>query len=174
MTIQAGDGSVTAQRSFSATQDSDILQLVTPPSATTRVGVDAGTFTVRLVGADGVTPVSGQNVTFTASDGVLLSICDSAVCTVKTNSGGLVGLLVVPQRAGTFTVQAAYGTQVLTETLTATAATQTLRLVSAPADGSALGNEAAVPFAVQLLDFDGVTPVAGVDITLSGLWDRCS
>jgi hypothetical protein len=59
------------------------------------------------------------------------------------------------------------GTTVMTQTLSYSAPVATLNLVTAPSGTVVVGQQAAVPFAVQVLEPDGVTPVVGEAVTFS-------
>ncbi len=59
------------------------------------------------------------------------------------------------------------GTTVMTQALSYAAPVTTLSLLTAPAGTVVLGQQAMVPFAVQVLQGDGVTPVVGEAVTLT-------
>jgi hypothetical protein len=63
---------------------------------------------VRVVQADGVTPVPGATVTFSASPAaVTFSACAAATCAVITDQQGEASSRMMPNAAGTFTITAA-------------------------------------------------------------------
>ena len=86
-----------------------VLSLVSAPSGLVQVAQTASTpFAVKVLSGDGVTPVVGEVVTFTATTGsVLFAACGAASCTLSTDTNGMVSTLVTPLSAGTITLQAA-------------------------------------------------------------------
>ncbi len=170
VTLKATDGPVSATASFMATQEVETLQLVAQPNATGYVNENQGTFSVRLMHADG-TGDYYKPIVMSGPAGVLFSGCPASTCTIGTDTGGTAGTTVLPTKAGTFTVQASYGTLVQTATFSVGVRTQTLRIVSTPPANSQVGVVAAAPFAAQWIDYDGVTPVANQYVTLAGAND---
>jgi len=81
--------------------------LVTVPS--TPVGAQsANPVRVRAVAADGITPVGGATVAWSANNGALLSACSGATsCSVLTDASGLSSTLITPMATGTSTLTAA-------------------------------------------------------------------
>jgi hypothetical protein len=62
---------------------------------------------VQVLKGDGITPVVGEVVTFTASAGTAqFAACGAASCTVSTNAQGIAATLVTPQTAGAISLQA--------------------------------------------------------------------
>ncbi len=74
----------------------------------TPVGTQATTpMMVRVLAADGVTPVSGATIAWSASNGVQLSACDYAsACSVATDPLGEAATLLVPSTGGVATITA--------------------------------------------------------------------
>ena len=66
------------------------LNLVTAPSGTIAPGQTAAVpFAVRALAADGITPLAGQSITFTASAGTVnFGACGAATCTLQTDATG--------------------------------------------------------------------------------------
>jgi hypothetical protein len=65
-------------------------------------------FAVRVLLGDGVTPVAGEALTFSATAGsVLFAACGASTCTLQTDAGGIASTLVTPETAGVISVQAA-------------------------------------------------------------------
>ncbi len=168
VTLQAADDGVMQQVSFNALSGSDTLTLVSAPLANATVNQYSGVLNVRLIKPDGVTGDGYVGVNFAAPAGVTFSVCGRNVCTLPTDWSGLAGSTVVPSKAGIFKITASYGTQVLQFTMVVTAPVQTMKLLSAPANGSTVGVQAAAPFTVQMIDVDGVTPVSGSSVAISG------
>lgn len=97
--------------SYAAPQPS--IHLVTSPAGTIFVGDMAATpFAVRVLAADGVTPMANQSVSFTADQAVKFSACGSANCTVRTDALGVASTSVAALNPGTVDLSAAsaYGT----------------------------------------------------------------
>jgi hypothetical protein len=84
------------------------LSLLSAPSGTVIVGQQATVpFAVQVLGADGVTPVVGEAVTFRATDGaVQFAACGGAMCTLRTNALGIASTLVTTEAAGSVVLQA--------------------------------------------------------------------
>ena len=93
-----------------------VLNLLSAPTGTVFVGEVAGSpFAVQTLGADGVTPIVGQAILFSAAGGtVQFGACGAATCTVMTNASGVASTTVTPLSAGAITLSAASaeGTQV--------------------------------------------------------------
>ena len=72
---------------------------------------------VRVVEADGITPVAGATVALNASPaGVLFSACNAATCSLLTDEQGEAATRMVPTAVGTFTVMAAISPAVYVHT----------------------------------------------------------
>jgi hypothetical protein len=84
------------------------LSLLSAPSGTVIVGQQAAVpFAVRVLGEDGVTPVVGEAVTFSATSGtVQFAACGAAVCTLQTNGQGIASTFVTAEGAGAIALQA--------------------------------------------------------------------
>lgn len=84
------------------------LNLVAAPSGTVAVGQTASIpFTVQALAADGVTPIAGQMITFTASVGaVTFGACGASTCTIATNASGVASTTVTPLSPGSVTLSA--------------------------------------------------------------------
>ena len=98
------------------------LNLVTAPSGTVFAGDTAVVpFAVKVLAADGTTPVANQLVTFTASgDGaVQFGACGGTVCSGMTDASGVASTTVVALAAGAVTVLASStdGTQTASFTI---------------------------------------------------------
>jgi hypothetical protein len=97
------------------------LSLLSAPSGTVVLGQPAATpFAVQVLQADGVTPVVGEAVTFTATSGAIqFAACEAATCTVPTDAHGIASTLVTPETSGSITLQAAGVDGTATVSLTA-------------------------------------------------------
>jgi hypothetical protein len=107
------------------------LSLLTAPAGTVILGQPATVpFAVQVLQGDGVTPVVGEAVTFTATAGtVQFAACGTNTCTLHTDAQGISSTLLTPETSGTVTLQATGvdGTAVasftaITQVRTATAA----------------------------------------------------
>jgi len=86
----------------------DTIKLVAGSNPATPVGGEAvNPIRIRVVAADGVTPVSGASVFFTATPAVSFSACNGASsCTVLTDQSGQASTRVTPFTAGTISISA--------------------------------------------------------------------
>ncbi len=139
------------------------LSLVTAPSGTVQVGQAAPVaFAVRVVGSDGVTPVVGEAVSFTAVSGsVLFGACGAASCTVATDASGNASTLVTPEAAGSITLQAAGVDGTATAFFTAVVRVQSAVPVQAT-EYVAAG--ATVVWNAQLQLYDNLSSTAGIPV----------
>jgi hypothetical protein len=101
-------GTTVMTRALSYGAPAPTLSLLSAPTGTVIVGQPAGVpFAVRVLAADGVTPVVGEAVTFSATAGtVLFGACGAAVCTLQTNAQGIASTLVTAEAGGGVTLQA--------------------------------------------------------------------
>ena len=109
------------------------LNLLTAPSGTVVLAQQAAVpFAVQVLNVDGITPIAGEAVAFTATAGsVQFVACGAGICTLLTDSQGIASTFVTPESSGAITVQATGvdGTAnasftALTEAKTATAVQQ--------------------------------------------------
>jgi hypothetical protein len=86
----------------------DQLILLIGLNPNTPVGTQAtNPVSVRVVAADGVTPVNGATIAWIASNGVQLSACGGApTCTVATDQSGYAATWLVPVAPGVATITA--------------------------------------------------------------------
>jgi hypothetical protein len=103
-----GSTVMTGVLSYSASVAADRMTLISAPSGTAAVGAAAATpFAVRIFLSDGVTPVAGVPVTFTASGaGASFGGCSAAPCAVLTDATGLASTIVTPIAFGSVTLLA--------------------------------------------------------------------
>jgi hypothetical protein len=85
------------QISFMVVANTYTMSTVTAPSGDVTVGtVAADPFSVQVLGADGVTPLSGSNVTFSFSNGSAQFVaCAVTPCVVVTNAKGIASTGVI-------------------------------------------------------------------------------
>jgi hypothetical protein len=102
-------GTTVMRRSLNYAAPVAVLSLVSAPSGLVQVAQTASMpFAVRVLSGDGVTPVVGEAVTFTATTGsVVFSACGAASCTLRTDANGMASTLITPLSAGPITLQAA-------------------------------------------------------------------
>lgn len=164
ITLDAVGAAGTVSSSFSAGREQ--MLPVSAPSGYLRVGTAAAVpFAVRVVGGDGVTPVSGESVIFSAIGGAIqFGACGGASCTVSTNAQGLASSTVLAGAVGTVTLSAAAASGSATASLIAGA--ETMSLVTAPSGSVNVGSAAPVLLAVRVLGVDGVSPVSGEVVSL--------
>jgi hypothetical protein len=146
------------------------LSLLTAPSGTVIVGQEASVpFAVQVLGADGVTPVAGEAVTFSVTVGSAeFASCGGAVCTLQTNAQGIASTLVTAGAAGAIALQAVGVAGTAAASLNAIVQVRTATAVQAEefvAAGATFG------WTPQLSLADNTASTAGVAVswqTLSG------
>ena len=144
------------------------LKLVTAPSGTVQSGTPAIPFAVQVVGGDGATPISGQNITFSITNGsAALAACTLLPCVVKTGASGIAstGVISTPS-AGNVVLLASLNGSTLSASFNVVAKPDILALASSPASVFQTASSSTA-FAVKVTLADGVTPVAGVHLALS-------
>jgi hypothetical protein len=146
------------------------LSLLTAPSGTVILAQQAVTpLAVQVLQGDGVTPVVGEAVTFTATNGaVQFAACGAATCTLHTDGNGIASTLVTPETAGVVTLQA-MGVDG-TATVSFTAQPQ-VRTATAGQSVEYIAAGATVAWAPQLNVADNIAPTTGVLVdwqTVSG------
>jgi hypothetical protein len=119
--------------------------------------------------ADGVTPVIGEAVTFTATTGtVQFAACGAATCILRTDTNGIASTFVTPQTSGAVTVQATGVDGTATASFTAITQIRTATAVQ-PVEYVATG--ATVAWTPQLNIADNTASTTGVLVdwrTISG------
>ena len=165
ISVRLASASSSVQASFSAAAET--MQLITAPTGSQVVGVTApASFAVRVLGGDGVTPVMGETVVFTATGATInFGACNGPVCTLTTDTQGAVQSTVTALTAGSVTLSAVGSAGSSTAPFTAVAAPDHLHMVSAPSGTVYVGDS--VAYAVRITAADDVTPVAGKPVTFS-------
>jgi len=146
------------------------LSLVSAPSGTVILAQPATIpFAVQVLKSDGVTPVAGEAVTFTATGGaVQFAACGAATCTLQTDANGIASTLVTPETSGAITLQATGVDGTATVSFTAVTQVRTATAVQ-PVEYIAAG--ATVAWTPQLSVADNTASTTGVLIdwqTISG------
>ncbi len=163
-----GSSTMSGALTYSASAASKAMKLLSAQVGTAFVGAPTSVpFSVQVVAGDGVTPVAGDSVVFTGSTGVQFGVCGAASCTVTTDSNGVATTAVTPQTTGTVTMTATDQSLSQTATFTAIASPGSMQLTSAPSGNVYVGDSAATPFAVTVLQANGSTPAAGQQVTFS-------
>jgi hypothetical protein len=138
-----------------------VLNLLTAPSGTVIVSQTASVpFAVQMLAADGVTPLAGQPIVFTATAGtVQFGACGGGSCTVTTNVSGVASTTVTPLTAGGIVLSAvgSAGTQVASFTAVAQ-----VRTASPQQASEYVAEGATVVWTPQLAVTDNAASTAGV------------
>ncbi len=150
----------------------DLLLLLQGAEPSTPVGsAAANPIRVRAVAADGVTPVSGATVAWSALNGLQLSICNgTSSCSVLSDEAGESSSLVTPTATGQTTINIALAPasysppQAQQATVVGTSSSHDLVAVT-PMRWVGQGATMAVPLTVEMLDL-GV-PTANVAVNFA-------
>jgi hypothetical protein len=147
----------------------DLLMLLNGGSQTSPLGAQAPSMIrVRATASDGVTPVNGATIAWSATNGVELSACNAAAfCSLLTDGAGEAATWVTPTAFGQGTISASLAPAAYqppqTELATLQGTESTLDLAAvAPTRWLAQGVTLNVALTVEVLDM-GV-PQAGVNI----------
>ena len=168
--LLAVEGAATQAASFTSITPADSMRLVSTPASGGFAGVPAsGTFSVQVLGADGLTPAAGRNVTVsvTNANGSLAACAGAASCTIQTDSQGIISTQVIPRAPGPVTLLAAENNVTQTASFTAAARPDVLRIVSAPGGTQTAGAVAQPAFAVSLSSGDTGAPLPGRTIVFN-------
>ena len=151
---------------------SDLLRLLQGTEPATPVGAQAANpIRVRAVAADGVTPVNGATIAWTATNGVQFSACGGATsCSVLTDGAGKASTWITPTVSGTASITAALAplsySPPQTQQATLVASSSALDLAAImPTRWIAQGATLAVPLTVEALDLGA--PKAGVMVAFN-------
>jgi hypothetical protein len=150
----------------------DLLLLLQGAEPATPMGsVAANAIRVRAVAANGVTPVSGATIAWSAIGGLQFSVCNGAsFCSVLSDEAGESSTLVTPTATGASTITIALApasySPPQTQQATVVATSSTLDLVAlTPTRWIAQGATIAVPLTVGALDL-GI-PKANVTVNFA-------
>jgi hypothetical protein len=172
--VGGGSTSMTDVLTYGAAA-TDTIVLVAGSNPATPVGAQAAhPVTVRVLAADGVTPVSGATVAWNATNGLKLSACGGASsCSVMSNQYGDASTWVTPAAAGMATITAtlAPATYALPKSvITSVTATQSgsdIGLTS-PYLWVSQGATASIPLTVRALSNGTARSNVQVNFTLAG------
>ena len=147
------------------------LNLVTAPSGTVATGQTAAVpFAVRALAADGLTPLAGQSITFTASAGTVnFGACGAAACTLQTDATGFASTSVTPLAPGPITLSATGTAGTVTGSFTSAVQLRAVTPAN-PALYVAAGAVVAWPLQVNLAN--NLTPTPGTTVTWQPLSGR--
>lgn len=141
------------------------LNLVAAPTGTVFIG-DTATFAVRVIGADGVTPLANQSITFTASGGgAIFGACASATCSIPTDATGTASMTISPQTPGNVTLTATGIAGIQTAVFTATTR---IRSITALNPTQYVAADATFVWTPQVLLADNSGSTVGVSVSWSG------
>ena len=145
----------------------ETMKLVSAQAAATFVGEATPVpFAVQVLQGDGLTPVAGAAVVFTASpaNSVHFASSGAATCIVTTDANGIASTRVFPQVAATITMQATLGALSFSAEFDAVTRPAAMKLITAPAASQLVGVPAKTAFMVQLVTTNG-TGIAGQLVT---------
>jgi hypothetical protein len=139
------------------------LSLLAAPSGTVVLAQQAATpFAVQVLEGDGVTPVVGEAITFTATSGaVQFAACGAATCTLHTDVHGIASTFVTPETSGVITLQATGVDGTATVSFTALAQVRTATAVQ-PVEYIVAG--AIVTWTPQLRVADNIASTNGTPV----------
>ncbi len=154
--LQASDGSTSSllnALTYGAVAGDKIVLLQGAGNPSTPVGGEAANpIRVRVVEADGATPVAGATVNLSASPAqVTFSACGAATCALSTDEQGEVSSRMVPSAAGTFTVTAAISASAYVR-VTLTSVSSALQIAAlSPSAWVEQGGSGNLPLTVRVL-----------------------
>jgi IPT/TIG domain len=156
-------GTTVMTQSLSYAAPVPVLSLVSAPSGLVQLSQPAATpFAVKVLNGDGVTPVVGEAVTFTATNGsVQFSACGAASCTVSTGANGIASTLVTPMSTGGITLQATGVDGTAVASFTAATRVQTATAIQA---AEYIVEGATVEWSPQLSVTDSFASTAGLPV----------
>ena len=149
----------------------DKLALVEAANPPTPIGTQTiNPVTVRVVQSNGVTPVNGATVAWSATNNAMLSACGGATsCSVASDEGGLASTLVTPTLVGNVTIAAELAPavynppQTVVATMTTSPAANTNIAVTSPYLWISQGASVSVPLTAQVVNQNGA-PLSGVKV----------
>ena len=162
---------MTGALTFGAASTDKIL-LVQGANPLTAVGIQAANpMIVKVVAADGVTPVAGATIGWTAANGALLSVCGgTSACSAITDESGIASTWLTPVAAGVANITAALAPGVYNPTPsvagTLFATSQAVSIgVNTPYLWIAQGANVSVPITARVLN--NGAPTAGVMVNFT-------
>ena len=167
ITLSATYAPYVLSTTFLATGQGQTMTIVQRPAPTVFVG-DTISFEVQVIGPGGLAPMRGDLVEFAIASGPF-GFSDWSTLSLyrQADGNGDAFEVGVPWAAGPITLIASDGLVSQTFNFTAIARPDIVQIISAPTSGIPAGAVAAVPFAVQVLANDGVSPLASRSVTVS-------
>lgn len=167
ITLSAVYPPYTVTTSFTAVGVGETMTILQQPPSTIFVG-DPVTIEVQMMGPGGLSPMVGDLVEFTITNGPFgFSDWSSPSPARQADSNGDAFEYGSAWAAGPIAIAISDGVASQTLNFIAIARPDVMNVVSAPTSGGTAGVAAAVPFSVQVLAHDGVTPLAGRSVTVS-------
>lgn len=150
----------------------DNIVLLYAGNSTTAVGTQAGKpVAVRVLAADGITPVAGATVGWTTTNNLQLSACSGATsCSVTTDQNGNVTTFLTPTAAGASTVTAtlAPGVYTAAKSVVATlSATESSLDISALTPNLWISEKATATMPLTVRAVSNGSPISGVQISFA-------
>ncbi len=169
ISLQFSSGSASAPLNVSLSAGAETMQVKSAPSGAQTAGLPTTSpFALKLLAADGLTPIVGEAVVFTSTgSSATFGACGGPVCTLTSDAQGLVQSSVSAASAGAVTVSAVANAGAVTATFNAVAPPDVLHVVSAPSGTVFIGAGSVPIFAVRITAADGITPVTGKPVTFS-------
>lgn len=164
-----GTATMTAALAYAAVPPEEV-KLVSAPSGNVTTGTTAGSpFAVMVTQTDGVSPVVGEAVVFSASGGgVQFGGCGTSTCTVLTNSSGVASTTVTPMIAGAVSLSAVANAGAEYASFNAVAPPpDVMSVLSAPSGVVYVGDTSTTAFAVRVLQPGGTSPAVGTKVVFS-------
>lgn len=144
------------------------MLLISAESAPSFVGTSTAVpFTIQMLAGDGVSPLSGDSVLFSARAGtVRFGACGLSSCSIVTDARGMAATTVVPLVAGNIMLQATDGAANVTASFVANPQVGSLRVTQAPAASVMVGQPTVTGFGVTVYGLNGVA-MTGQDVTFT-------
>ncbi len=169
--VNGGFSQMIGALTYGAAAD-DLLQLVQGSESATPVGgTAAAPIRVRVVAADGITPVGGATIAWSATNGLIFSACNGLnSCSVQSDEAGEATTMVTPLSVGlsTITASLAPATYLVPQTQQASVVAVSTSLdlnALSPTRWIAQGASLSTPLSVVALNLG--TPIQSVPINFS-------
>ncbi len=162
--VQTGGSSILAGALSYGAIAGDVITLVAAPSGTVQAGVTAGQFSARLLLNDGVTPVAGMPMIFSASGAaVSFAGCSGSPCVALTDATGVASVTVTPTAYGAVTLTAAAGGATQSASFTAVS-----RAIVAPQETLYVATGSTFTWNAQADLFENNVPAPGIPVSWTG------
>lgn len=169
ISVQFSTTSSSAIASFSSAAET--MRLISAPSGTQTVGATASAaFAIKVIAGDGVTPLAGEAVVFTAAGApIKFSACGGAVCTLITDPQGIVQSPLVATAAGSVTLSAVGSAGTVTATFTAAVTVSTrVQSVTAARPVQYIAEGASVTWIPRVTLADNSASVSNLPVSWTG------